>query len=145
MAYRQRKSLRLYPLKVHAHGPRCASYAPHETRCRRCAQNPSIVWALSRWEGNVAFVLRLVSGLASICQAASLRIYIMECRRSDTLIQREAPAWLITFYKDVRYHVQRVDIARFSFCTSTAACMPTSTSSPTSNSFRWSLWDSARC
>ena len=31
----------------------------------------------------------------------------------DTLIQLEAPAWLITFYKDVRYHVQRVDIARF--------------------------------
>ena len=23
----------------------------------------------------------------------------------DTLIQRETPAWLITFYKDVRYHV----------------------------------------
>ena len=31
----------------------------------------------------------------------------------DTLLQLEAPDWLITLYKDVRYHVQRVDIARF--------------------------------
>ena len=31
----------------------------------------------------------------------------------DTLLQLEAPDWLITLYKDVRYHVQRVHIARF--------------------------------
>ena len=31
----------------------------------------------------------------------------------DTLMQQEAPVWLQTLYRDVRFPVQRVDIARF--------------------------------